>query len=208
MRFRVKIQGLDKVKSQLEKGMSDVRKVCENEVQAAAQDWVQGAQRDAPVDQNKLRGAISFSKTTGLSAEIVAQVFYAPFIEFGTKGKYRPISGTESIAAAFKGYKGGDFMALLRNILRWVKRKGITGTYSAKTKRRQGSKVNQYAEDYSAAWPIALSILRNGINPHPFFFKQAEIVWPAMVKRMQARLKQATKVTVTSDVGRPNIEKI
>jgi hypothetical protein len=145
-----------------------------------------------------------------ISVEIVAQKFYAPFMEFGTKGKYTPIPGTEEIAAQFKGYKGGDFMNLLRMIVRWVRRKGLTGTYSVKTQRRKGSKINQFAEDYSAAWPIALSILKNGINPHPYFFKQGDVVWPQMISRMQKALQKETKVSVIlpGDIKRPNITTI
>lgn len=217
MKFNVKVTGLAELQKQIVTASEKVKQVCEKEVQAAGQDWVAGAVRDAPVDQVALKAAISFKQSDTntaagslISVEIVAQRFYAPFIEFGTKGKYLPIPGTEQIAAQFKGFKGGDFMELLRMIARWVRRKGITGTYSVKTRKRTGSKINQFAEDYSAAWPIALSILRNGINPHPFFFKQGETVWPNLIKRMQASLERETKVSVIGpgDISRPNITTI
>jgi HK97 gp10 family phage protein len=212
--FKVKITGISSIEKQFTAAAEKIKDTVEQEMQAAAQDWVAGAVRDAPVDQGALKQSISYKKTgtqtgsgTLISFEIVAQRFYAPFVEFGTKGKYLPIPGTEKIAAEFKGYKGGDFMQLLRMILRWVKRKGITGTYSVKTRRRTGSKINQFAEDYSAAWPIALSILKNGISPHPYFFKQQEIVWPAMIKRIQRVLQKDTKVSVIApgDIFRPRI---
>lgn len=217
MRFSVQVKGLAGLQKQIDTASEKVKQVCEQEVQAAGQEWVAGAVRDAPVDQAGLKGSISFkqsdthtAQSSLISVEIVAQKFYAPFIEFGTKGKYQPIAGTEEIAAQFKGYKGGDFMELLRMIVRWVKRKGITGTYSVKTQRRTGNKINQFAEDYSAAWPIALSILKNGINPHPYFFKQGDIIWPAMVKRMQQALQKETKVSVLlpADISRPKITTI
>jgi len=165
------------------------------------------AKTDAPADQGALRGSITYYPAGPMKYEIVAQKFYAPFMEFGTKGKYQPIPGTESIAAQFKGYKGGDFMELLRMIVRWVKRKGITGTYSVKTRRRTGNKVNQISEDYSAAWPIAMSILKNGVSPHPFFFKQMHIVWPQMVRNVERRIAQVSKVKVElpSQATRPQI---
>jgi HK97 gp10 family phage protein len=212
--FKVKITGISSIEKQFTAAAEKIKDTVEQEMQAAAQDWVAGAVRDAPVDQGALKQSISYKKTdtqtgsgTLISFEIVAQRFYAPFVEFGTKGKYRPIPGTEKIAAEFRGYKGGDFMDLLRMIVRWVKRKGIAGTYSVKTRRRTGSKINQYAEDYSAAWPIALSILKNGISPHPYFFKQQEIVWPAMIKRIQRVLQKETKVSVIApgEIFRPRI---
>jgi HK97 gp10 family phage protein len=212
--FKVKITGISSIEKQFTAAAEKIKDTVEQEMQAAAQDWVAGAVRDAPVDQGALKQSISYKQSntqtqagTSISFEIVAQRFYAPFIEFGTKGKYQPIPGTEKIAVQFKGYKGGDFMDLLRMIVRWVKRKGIAGTYSVKTRRRTGSKINQYAEDYSAAWPIALSILKNGISPHPFFFKQQEIVWPAMIKRIERILQKETKVSVIApgDIFRPRI---
>jgi HK97 gp10 family phage protein len=212
--FKVKITGISSIEKQFTQAAEKIRETVEQEMQAAAQDWVAGAVRDAPVDQGALKQSITYKQSntqtqagTSISFEIVAQRFYAPFVEFGTKGKYQPIPGTEKIAAQMKGYKGGDFMDLLRMILRWVKRKGIAGTYSVKTRRRTGSKINQYAEDYSAAWPIALSILKHGISPHPFFFKQQEVVWPAMIKRIQRVLQKETKVSIIApgDIFRPRI---
>lgn len=210
MRYNVRITGLASMQQQISTASEKVKKICEQEVNAATQEWVAGAIRDAPVDQGGLRSAISFKKLDNgslMSNEIVAQKFYAPFIEFGTKGRYKPIPGTEQIAAQFKGYKGGNFQELLRMITRWVKRKGISGTYSTKTGRRTGNKATQAMEDEKVAFPIALSILKNGIHPHPFFFKQGDVVWPKMVKRLQAAIKKETKVSVTAsgDINRPQV---
>lgn len=195
--FKVTVTGISGLKAEFASIAADLPKIVDGELQTMSQEWVKGAIRDAPADQAALRSAISYYKAGELRYEIVAQKFYAPFMEFGTKGKYQPIPGTESIAAQFKGYKGGDFMDLLRAILRWVKRKGITGTYSVKTQQRTGNRLNQYAEDYSAAWPIAISILKNGINPHPYFFKQMGIVWPQFIINVEMRIAARTKAKVT-----------
>lgn len=194
--FKVSIKGLDGFKREFATAAKQVKEIVSAEVQAAGAEFVSGARRDAPVDQGALKGAITYYMDGDLSAVIVAQKFYAPFIEFGTKGKYTPIPGTEAIAATFRGYRGGDFAELLRMIVRWVNRKGITGRYSVKTRRRLGSKAQRQAEDLSAAWPIALSILKNGIKPHPFFFKQMEVVWPKMVSNIERALKSQTRISV------------
>jgi hypothetical protein len=194
--FKVKVTGLAGLKAEFATLSSDLPKIVSSELQTMAQEWVLLAKKDSPADQATLRGGISFSQRDKLVYDIFSNAFYSPFMEFGTKGKYQPIPGTEKIAAEFKGYKGGDFMEFLRNIVRWVKRKGITGTYSVKTRKRTGSKINQIAEDYSAAWPIAMSILKNGVNPHPFFFKQMHIVWPQMVRNVERRIAERSKVKV------------
>lgn len=187
----------------------NLKEIVSTELQAAAAEFVSGARRDAPIDQGALKGSISYYMDGEFDAVIVAQKFYAPFMEFGTKGKYKAIPGTEHIAAAFKGYKGGDFNEFLRMIVRWVKRKGISGTYSVKTKKRTGSTKNnqRYIEDLEVAFPIALSIIRHGVKPHPFFFKQQDIVWPKMVSNIEKRLKAESKVSVImpGDIRRPKI---
>lgn len=205
--FKVKVTGLAGLKAEFASMSKELPDIVSGELETMSQEWVKLAKTDAPADQGALRGSITYYPAGPMKYEIVAQKFYAPFMEFGTKGKYQPIPGTESIAAEFKGYKGGDFMELLRMIVRWVKRKGITGTYSVKTRRRTGNKINQFAEDYSAAWPIAMSILKNGVNPHPFFFKQMHIVWPKMVRNVESRIAQVSKVKVElpSNVTRPQI---
>lgn len=205
--FKVKVTGLAGLKAEFASMSKELPDIVSGELETMSQEWVKLAKTDAPADQGALRGAITYYPAGPMKYEIVAQKFYAPFMEFGTKGKYQPIPGTEAIAAEFKGYKGGDFMELLRMIVRWVKRKGITGTYSVKTRKRSGNKINQFAEDYSAAWPIAMSILKNGVNPHPFFFKQMHIVWPKMVRNVESRIAQVSKVKVElpSNVTRPQI---
>lgn len=204
--FKATLQGLPGLKAQFASLSADLPVIVGGELESMCKEWVLLAKQDAPADQTALKGAISYKKISQMIYEVVSQTIYAHFMEFGTKGKYLPIPGTEAIAAQMKGYKGGDFMELLRNIVRWVKRKGITGTYSVKTRNRTGSKVNQIAEDYSAAWPIAISILKRGVKPHPYFFKQMGVVWPKMLQSIVRRLNNVNAKLTTS--GRPQIENV
>jgi hypothetical protein len=204
--FKVKMTGFNGVKAEFASASKNVREIVDQEITSMGKKWRDGAIKDAPGDQGTLRKGISFLVTNN-GVEIFSNVFYSPFMEFGTKGKYRPIPGTEAIAAQFKGFKNGDIMQMLRMIVKWVHRKGITGRYSVKTRKRLGSKVNQFAEDYSAAWPILLSILKKGVTPHPFFFKQQDVVWPEMVRNVKRRIEQGQKVTVImpGEIMRPKI---
>ena len=63
---------------------------------------------------------------------------------------------------------------MLKALVLWVKRKGITGTYSIKTQRRTGSRKVQSKENDSAAYAIALSILRKGLRPQPYLIPAYE----------------------------------
>ncbi len=95
-----------------------------------------------------------------MSYVVSANVFYAPFIEFGTKSKFNPYPGTEEYASQFKGAKGSGTLKLIDAIKGWVKRKGIA----------KGKEADR------AAFLIARSIYKKGISPKPFFFKQVPIV--------------------------------
>jgi len=204
---KVELKGIKEMQRQFAGAPANIKKIVSAEIQSAAAEWVAGARRDVPIDQGALKGSISYFMRNDLQAEIVAQKFYAPFMEFGTKGKYRAIPGTEAIAQQFKGYKGGDFQEFLRMITRWAKRKGISGTYSVKTRRRTGSRATQQAQDDAVAWPIAMNILKHGVKPHPFFFKQKEIVWPKMIERIKRNFetKSGVSVIMPGDIKRPKI---
>lgn len=202
--FKVQVTGFNGVKARFVSAAKDITDITEQELTSMAKEWVAGAKRDAPVDQGTLKNSISYL-INGNNIEIVSNVFYSPFMEFGTKGKYRSIPGTEAIAAQFKGFKGGDFATMLKFIKAWVKRKGIGAelTKSGKPSKSQ----NTLAAQDRVAWLIAMSILKHGVNPHPFFFKQQDTVWPQMVRRLKQRIEQGQKVTVImpGDILRPQI---
>src|SRR5687767_15529226 len=64
-------------------------------------------------------------------------------MEFGTKGNYTPIPGTEDIAQKFKGMKGsGGIDQFFLAILDWVKKKGLADTYSTGIKKVKGGFAN------------------------------------------------------------------
>lgn len=204
--MNITLTGINGVKAQFASAISDMKSIVDQELESMAKEWVNNAKKDAPVDQSTLKGAISYSKD-GSRVEIVSGAFYSPFMEFGTKGKYLPIPGTEAIAEQFKGFKNGDFMQMLRMIVQWIHRKGIAGIFSVATRKRLGSKATQQDQDLKAAWPILMSILKNGVNPHPFFFKQQDVVWPEMVRKIKQRIENRSKVSVIApgEIYRPKI---
>lgn len=119
-----------------------------------------GSQIVVPIEKGEFRGY-----------RVMNTAPYAPYVEFGTGSRVDVPSEWSAYAMQFKGRGGGgnshDFLI---SIAQWVRAKGITGRYSVKTRRRVGSKSSQEQEDMAAAYPIFLSIMRNGSRPHPFLY--------------------------------------
>ena len=163
------------VHSNIKEATVDVIKTIEGELTVFANGTVNDAKRFAPVDEGVLRNNIAFVKES-LKISITVNVPYAAYIEFGTK-KFAAayVSGLpadwKTFAAQFKGKAGsGSVDEFVLLIMEWVKRKGIAGTYSVKTKKRTGNKGGHSFEDADAAYSIALYILRNGIHAHPYLY--------------------------------------
>lgn len=186
MAFKVEIKGLAEIKAKLGRLPKHIEAEAGAIIEDGARLWVRNAQRDAPKDigASGLSGGISYRKISLTNYEVVSAAAYSAYMEFGTKSRFRAIPGVD--ASQFRSTGGtGTGEGFFDNILDWVKRKKITGTYSVKTGRRTGNKIDQQIEDEQVAFAIYLSIMRHGVNPHPFFFKQKEVV----VSQIETRLK-------------------
>jgi hypothetical protein len=200
--INVKLSGFEQLKKRLNEGIIKMPKAIDAELRASAMKMREGALKDAPGDTGRLRGTIQVAKQSELNHGVFAQSAYAAFIEFGTKGRYKPIPGYEDVAAEAKGIKGGTWQEFLRNITAWVKRKGLAGTYSTGIRKKKGGGFEQGGskgkrrknsmnalEDIEVAYVIARSIWRKGIKPHPFFFKQLEAERPNLLRNIENVLK-------------------
>jgi HK97 gp10 family phage protein len=151
---------------------------------AAVNKFIKNTERDAKNNlssndsfyQGKLRGSFrkkgKILKKGGGYMKLIVDASYAPFVEFGTKGKANPPAALSSYAATFKGRKG-----------------------EGGGKKVVGKRLRDYAlsknvpEEQIGAF--IHSILKNGTKPHPFFF-------PAVFKNkhiMKSSLKRAIKAT-------------
>jgi hypothetical protein len=161
--IKVNVIGLDSLKKQIESAPAEIKAEVDAELKAAALEFVALAKRDLATqggDRGTLLRSITESKEAEMVYKVSANTFYAPFIEFGTKTKFKPYPGTEEYAAQFRGAKQGGALKLIDAIKGWVKRKGIAS----------GKELDR------VAFLIARSIYKKGINPKPFFFKQIPIV--------------------------------
>lgn len=130
--------------------------------------------------------------TDNLSVNIVAGAPYASYIEFGTRKFASAYVSSlpkdwQTLASQYKGKGGGTFEDLVKNIALWVAQKGVVGTYSVKTRKRVGSKQTKEEENMAAAYPIALSIVQNGIRARPYLY-------PAYVKNRNIFAQELAKV--------------
>lgn len=188
----LKIPNLDKVLSEVKAYPQDVEKIINNEFKAFGNEVQSKAQKLAPVDEGELRRRI-YSQAGQLEVTIIAGVDYAAFVEFGTKSFAAEYVGSlppewQQYAATFKGKKMGSFEQFLKALVEWVHRKGITGTYSVKTRKRTGSKDTQASEDRQAAYLIARKILLKGIPAQPFMYPAFEASKKQLIDNLKKQL--------------------
>lgn len=170
--FTFKIEGLDKLKARIKELPKDVQEEVVGEIQAWGSE-VNNAQL-ANISQQNIQDLGALQQNTKAvynteGVELISNVYYAPFIEFGTGAKVKVPAELNDYAIQFKGQKRGDYYDFLNNILDWVKRKGIASRYSVKTRKALNSKADK-ERLIETAQRIADSILRNGIKPRPYFF--------------------------------------
>lgn len=156
MAINIQMQGLDVAFANIDKKV----KLFELDLIEELSEWAKQtslrASQLAPTDEGHLKGAINpdYATKGKLKASVTVAVNYAAYLEFGTK-KYAAAyvsslpADWQTFASEFRGGTGGGFAEFVKRITEWVARKGI---------------------DKEAAYPIALSILRNGIKPQPYLY--------------------------------------
>lgn len=189
--LKLDIKNLDKALADLNTYASDAVKIINNEFFDFAQSTVNDAKSNAPVDEGRLRQSIYFNKEN-LKVTIQVNVDYAAYLEFGTKSFAATYVSTlpatwQEFAAQFKGPGGSksSFITFVFTILEWVQRKGFAATYSVKSQKRSNAKAS-ISNEYSAAYAIALSIIKKGIRPHPYLipaFEKNKIILINNLKR-------------------------
>jgi hypothetical protein len=164
------------------------------EMASVANEFVNRAVSDAPVDQGLLKNLITCYREGVMDWKITSGANYSAFIEFGTRSRVQVPSDLAEYAAQFKGENptGGGFYEFAMSILKWMERKGITaGSYDVKTRKRVGTNEEKFDEDVRLAEAIAYSILKKGVKPHPYFFKQLPQAQADMNRNLSAVVQRA-----------------
>jgi HK97 gp10 family phage protein len=166
--MQLEVKGIDTLIKKMDKLAKDVQQ----NVQAELNDWADQTSQNAinlvsanSSDEGLLKNSIKPYYGKG-SASVKVSAKYGAYVEFGTRkyaaGYVSSIpSDWQAYAATFKGKTGGKFKDLLLSIMGWVGRKGI---------------------DKNAAYPIARSIMINGIRPKPFIYPSVNKTLPVLKK--------------------------
>ena len=164
--FSLDISGVKQIEQAIKKMDKAATEGLAKELDAAVINIQRNAIRRAPANFGKLRQSIKFDIGNKLFKSVFAGVEYAPYVEFGTRGKARIPAGYEAFANQFKkaASKGNAWKA----IQLWVKRKGI---------------------DPKLTFLIFRSIMRNGIPPQPFLIPSYEEEKPKLIKRLKNLFK-------------------
>lgn len=187
----IKVDGLDKIVEKIGSLPKTVKKEVDTELSSVANNYVNRAVADAPVDQGVLKGQITAKRNGLMDYEIVSGARWSAYIEFGTKRRFKAIPGIDSSKYKQLSGAGGGVRELFQNILEWVKRKGIASRFSVKTRKKLKHTKADDVRALEAAAAITISILRHGIRPHPFFFKQLPIAQKELTQGMNEVLKRA-----------------
>lgn len=187
--FTLKLDGFDEVLKKLD--VRHLEQDITDELAAFGQDVARDAKQLAPVDEGLLKNSIA-STSTRLNVTISVNVDYAAYLEFGTRKFAAAYVATlppdwQAFAAQYKGPGGGSFDEFVARLTSWVKRKGFASQATAGSNRSKSAA--SIAGEEHAAYRIALSILRNGIRPHPYLFPAFEKNRPQLLKNLQNLLK-------------------
>ena len=179
--FPFKINGLEKILALFDQLPKRVQRELYNELKITAAEIRDAAKKAAPKDEAQLIRSITSKEVSKTEFDVVAQSLHAGYMEFGTKSSAVIPAGLESIAAGLKGPGGGTGNPI-DALEAWVKRKGVAGRFSTKTRRRLGSATTKDSENRQAAFLIWRKIKKRGLRPRSYFYKQ---VAPAETKLKQ-----------------------
>lgn len=184
--YSFKFDGLQDVLTNLKQAKETIKQDVKNILNESAFNIETLAKQNAPKNLGTLAQSVNsgVDEVDGNVIMYVGTPFdYGAYMEFGTGGKV-DTRGYEDYASTFQGKGGGTMQEFIAALTMWVQRKGLAGTYSVSTRKRTGSKAKQGDENTKVAWAIAISILRNGINPHPWLMPAFESEIPNLSKNI------------------------
>lgn len=184
----IRVQGLKELREKFKRWPDNMKNLLDGELHTGANDFVNKAVEDAPVDEGILKNGITAVRKSDLEYEVVSAAPYSAYVEFGTRRRVQIPDDLRAYAAQFKG-SGGSGEGFFEHILGWVKRKGIRYDSAQTTKSGKPKKLTIE----QTAYIIYHYLLINGVRPHPYFFRQREPVKAEMIKNISPKIKRALK---------------
>ena len=130
------------------------------------------AKQLAPKNNNDLSKSINAKQVDDLNWQLLANVIYAPFVEFGTGGKVDIPKGFKRFAEQFKNSATGSFEDGLISIKSWCRKKGI---------------------DEKFAYPILVSLINKGMEAQPYMIPSLKIAVRELTKGIKKIIKDFGK---------------
>lgn len=171
-RITVKISPAERKK--LEKILSSktFKKLVALELKIVSIDAELNAKKLVPKNLGNLRNSINAKQVDELNWELLASEIYAPFVEFGTGGKVDVPKGFKTFAEQFKNSATGSFEDGLISIKSWCRNKGI---------------------DEKFAYPILVSLIKNGMEAQPYMIPSLKIAVRELTKGIKRIIKDFGK---------------
>jgi hypothetical protein len=167
------IKGLDK----LQKKIGQLPKELQEEVVGEVQAWGfdVNAEQIGLISQQKIQDLGALQQNTKAvpkpdGVELISNVYYAPYIEFGTGAKVKVPAELNDYASQFRGKKRGDFRTFVKALEAWLKRKEGNPKF---------------------AFIAALNIIKNGQEARPYFFPPYLRKRKELLSRINAVIKKA-----------------
>lgn len=166
----VSFKGIGDLKKKINDFKKQVPKEIDAELRQGAEDIRADAVREAPFGAGGgLQRGIQKEKKGPLNWEVVSNAKYSGFVEFGTGGKVSIPAGLEEIAMEVKNAAvTGTAEQAIESLTDWARLKKIKIKSGKKTKSGK-EKFLSYEE---TAKVLFIRIMKYGMAPHPFFFKQ------------------------------------
>ena len=179
--IKVSTIGFDDLAAKFRKAAVSVQDEVAMEVQATAKEYEGRALKSVPVSNGALARSIHSEQAgTKYEWDVYVGANYAPFVEFGTKGKYSN-PGNFPVPDYAKGSRTMD--DFIRNLTPWAERTGYLNRVNAKTPKQKENAVR---------W-LAIKILKNGLRPQPFFYVHYNAMKDLFRNRLERVLNNVTK---------------
>lgn len=146
------IKGFSELQAKIKALPKELQEEVVGEIQAWGNDV--NAEQLGLISQQKIQDLGALQQNTKALArpdgvELISNVYYAPYIEFGTGPKVQIPAELNNYASQFRGKKRGDFRTFVKAMEAWLKRKGGNPKF---------------------AFKAALNIIANGQEARPYFF--------------------------------------
>ena len=163
----ITLKGFDQYAKKLQNASNGLAVEVDLEADATSQNVASRARLKAPLNDGTLRASIQPEKIRDGVYSVQAAANYAAYVEFGTRRRASVPADLQEYASQFKGSTGRSSEEAKAAIYEWCRKQGIPE---------------------ERWWGIFMSLMTNGMRPHPFLFNSLDEEEPLFFKRLQAIL--------------------